>query len=127
MLSIANIPWLRKSFTGFLGFFYHDNKTHHFATYRPTKLQLEIADSSQLKINIENRKYTFIINAISNTTGILKAPVKGAMDRRIPESIDALIKITMIDKKGNIIFKDSTNIAGLEMVGDYHKLHELLK
>ncbi|MBN2610199.1 MAG: hypothetical protein JXB00_01440, partial [Bacteroidales bacterium] len=127
MLSIADIPWLRKSFTGFLGFFYQDNKIHHFATYRPTKLQLEINDSNQLKIKIENRKNTIIINARSNNTGILKAPVEGAMDRRIPESIDAILKITMMDKKGTVIFVDSTNIAGLEMVGEYHKLQELLK
>ena len=104
MLSIANIPWIKKSFTGFLGFFYHNNQIHHFATYRPTKLQLEIADSNQLKINIENKNNTFIINAMSTNTSILKAPVKGAMDRRISESIDAILKITMMDKKGNIIF-----------------------
>jgi len=127
MLSVADIPWLGRSFTGFLGFFYHNDKIHHFATYRPTKLQLEIDDSNQLKINIRNRKNSFIINARSNNTGILKAPVEGAMDRRIPESIDATVKITMVDKKGTVIFTDSTNIAGLEMVGDYHKLQGLLK
>ncbi len=127
MLSIADIPWLSKSFTGFLGFFYHNNKIHHFSTYQSTKLQLEIADSNQLKIKMNNRKNTFIISARSNNTGLLKAPVAGAMDRRIPESIDAIIKITMMDKKGKVIFMDSTNIAGLEMVGDYHKLQELLK
>ena len=127
MLSIADIPWLKKSFTGFLGFFYHNNKIHHFATYRQTKLQLEIADTKELTIKLENRKNTFIINARSNNTGILKAPVKGAMDRRIAESIDAILKITMMDKKGTVIFMDSTNIAGLEMVGDYYKLQELLK
>ena len=69
MLSIAEIPWLGKSFTGFLGFFYHKNKIHHFATYRPTKLQLEIADSNILKIKIENRKNTFILNARSSNSG----------------------------------------------------------
>jgi len=127
MLSIADIPWLGKSFTGFLGFFYHDNKIHHFATYRPTKLQLEITDSNQLIINIENRKNSFIINAISNNAGLLKAPVEGAMDRRIPESIDAFLKISMMDKKGTIIFMDSTNITALEMVGDYQKLQKFLK
>jgi tocopherol cyclase len=127
MLSIADIPWLGKSFTGFLGFYYQNNKIHHFATYRPTKLQLEIADSNQLKIRIENKKNTFIINAISNNKGMLKAPVEGAMDRRIPESIDAILKITMMDKEGSILFMDSTNIAGLEMVGDYLKLQGLLK
>ncbi len=43
------------------------------------------------------------------------------------ESIDANLNITLLDKKGKIIFTDSTNITGLEMVGDYKKLQGLLK
>lgn len=127
MLSIADIPWLGKSFTGFLGFFYHNNEIHHFATYRNSELQLKIEDSNQIIVKIKNRKTTFIIEAKSNQTGMLKAPVAGAMDRRIPESIDARVKITMLNKDGEPIFTDSTNIAGLEMVGDYHNLQGLLK
>ena len=127
MLSIADIPWRKKSFAGFLGFFYHDDQIYHFATYRHTKLQLEISDSNEVKIKIENRKNTFILNVRSSKTGLLKAPIEGSMDRRIPESIDATIEITMFDKKGNIVFSDSTNIAGLEMVGEYKKLQGLLK
>ncbi|MFO7864941.1 MAG: tocopherol cyclase family protein [Salinivirgaceae bacterium] len=127
MLSIADIPWLGKSFTGFLGFFYHNNKIHHFATYRSTKLQLEIPDSTRLNIKIENRKNTFILHAKSNNSGLLTAPAEGAMDRRISESIDAVLKITMLDRKGNVVFVDSSTITGLEMVGDYKKLQGLLK
>ncbi|MCF8361100.1 MAG: tocopherol cyclase family protein [Prolixibacteraceae bacterium] len=121
MLSIADVPWLGKSFTGFLGFFYHNNEVYRFATYRNSKLTLEIAESDRLIIRIENRKNAFIIEALSNTTGMLKAPDKGSMDRRIPESIDATLKVTMKDKNDQVIFIDSTNIAGLEMVGDFKK------
>lgn len=127
MLSIADIPWLGKSFTGFLGFFHHNNKTYNFATYRSTKLHLDISDSNEVLIKIENRKNTFIIKAKSNNTALLLAPVQGSMDRRIPESIDATLNITMLDKKGHAVFTDSTNITGLEMVGDYKKLQGLLK
>jgi len=127
MLSIADIPWLGKSFNGFLGFFYHEHKTYHFATYRSSKLRLEVIDPDELKIRIENRKNTFIIHAKSKNTGLLKAPVEGSMDRRIPESIDASLMITMLDIKGNIVFTDSTKITGLEMVGDFRKLQGLLK
>jgi len=127
MLSIAHIPWLGKSFTGYLGYFYLNNQIYHFATYRCTKLQLEVADSSLLKIKIENGKNTFLLNSWSNNTGMLKAPAEGSMDRRIPESIDATLKIIMMDRNGRIVFIDSTNIAGLEMVGDYKKLQGLLK
>lgn len=127
MLSIADIPWMEKSFVGFLGFFYHDNQIYHFATYRHTKLNLEITDSDLLKIRIENRKNTFVLDVKSNNTGLLKAPVNGSMDRRIPESIDASLKITMLDKKGRIVYVDSTNVTGLEMVGDYKSFQGLHK
>jgi len=127
MLSIANVPWLGNSFNGFLGFYYLNNKIYHFATYRPTKMKLKIIDSKKLNIKIKNRKNTFLINVKSNNTALLKAPVKGSMDRKIPESIDAFIKITMLDKKGEIILMDSTKIAGLELVGDFKNLQGILK
>lgn len=127
MLSVATIPWLGRSFNGFLGFFYHDNQMHHFATYRSSKMQVEVPDSSSVNIRINNRNHTLLINARSNNAGMLHAPVQGAMDRRIPESIDATLKITVLDKKGNVVLKDSTDITGLEMVGDYMKLQGQLK
>ena len=49
------------------------------------------------------------------------------MDRRIPESIDAEIKLRVWDKKGNLLTNDSTQIAGLEMVGDYFLLPASIK
>jgi tocopherol cyclase len=127
MLSIADIPWRGKSFTGFLGFFYHEGQVHHFATYRPTKLQLEVVDPQRLNIRLENRRYTFLLKVTASHTGLLQAPVAGAMDRRIPESIDATIEITMLDQDGNILMQDRTEIAGLEMVGDYAQLAGKLK
>lgn len=127
MLSIADIPWLGKSFTGFLGFFYHNNKVYRFATYRNSKLTLDIVDQNTLEIRIDNRKNSFIIEARSNNTGILKAPEKGSMERRIAESIDASIKITVKDQNKQVIFSDSTSIAGLEIVGDIEKFSGNIK
>lgn len=127
MLSVANIPWLGKSFTGFLGFFHHQQKNYNFATYRPSRLKLEFLDSTRLAIHIKDRKHRIQLEVKSNTKGLLNAPVQGAMDRRIPESIDAEIKLRVWDKKGNLIAKDSTQIAGLEMVGDYFSLPARIK
>lgn len=127
MLSIANIPWLGKSFTGYLGYFYHDHKIHHFATYRPTSLDLEIDQTDKLKITLKNKQFTFVVHARSLNTGILKAPTEGSMNRRIPESIDAVLEISMLDQRGNLIFSDSSTITGLEMVGEYRKLQGFIK
>jgi hypothetical protein len=127
MLSVANIPWMGNSFTGFLGFFYHNHEIHHFATYRSSRLHVKITEPQHISVKIENKKNTILLDVRSNNTGLLKAPVGGSMDRRIPESIDAEIRITLLDKKGRIIVKDSTHIAGLEMVGDYQSLQGVFK
>jgi len=122
MLSIANIPWLGKSFTGFLGFFLHDNIIYRFATYTHAKLTIEKSGLYTTKATIKDKNNTFIIEAGRNQAGLLKAPVKGSMDRRIPESIDAKLILKVLDKIGNTIFSDSTSIAGLELVGDQNIL-----
>jgi hypothetical protein len=116
MLSIANIPWLRKSFTGFLGFFLHKGTLYRFATYTHAKLQIEESGADAILIKIEDQKNIFSIEVIHKNAGLLRAPINGSMDRRIPESFDAKIHLTVQDGKGNVIFYDSTSVAGLEMV-----------
>lgn len=127
MLSVANIPWLGKSFTGFLGFFLHGQTIYRFATYTHAHLKLENHQSDTVLLRITDRKYNYTIEAIRNNSGLLKAPVRGSMDRRIPESIDAQIRLVVRDKKGILIFNDSTSIAGLELVGDQETLSKKLK
>lgn len=122
MLSVATIPWLGSSFNGYLGFLYHNKRTYHFATYRSTKLQLEITESDVIKISIKNPDHTILVEAKSNKTGLLQAPAQGSMERRIPESINATLKLSLLDEQGKLVFTDSTDITGLEMVGDFRKL-----
>lgn len=122
MLSIANVPWLGKSFTGFLGFFLQDGTVHRFATYTHAKLKIKKANSDTVLIEIKNKKLQYVILALKSKAGLLKAPLNGSMDRRIAESVDAKLILTVYDKKNNLIFKDSSNIAGLEMVGNLLQL-----
>lgn len=122
MLSVANIPWIGSSFTGFLGFFLNNGIVHRFGTYTHAKIKLETSNSESIKIIISDKKYTYHIETYRNKSGLLKAPVKGSMDRRISESVDANLKLTVMDKKEHVIFQDSTSIAGLEIVGDVEML-----
>ena len=118
MLSVANVPWLGKPFTGFLGFFLYDSTLVRFATYTHAKLHLDESISDTTKITINDRKHSLSIAVTRNNSGLLRAPVKGSMDRRIAESIDAKLRLAVRDRKGNIIFNDSTSIAGFEKVGN---------
>ena len=122
MLSVANIPWLGKSFTGFLGFFLNDGTVHRFGTYTNAKIHLEKTGPDTMEIIISDKKFIYHLETYRNKSGLLKAPVKGSMDRRIAESIDAKLKLTVTDKNANVIFQDTTLIAGLEIVGDIEEL-----
>lgn len=122
MLSVANVPWLGSSFTGFLGFFLNDTVVHRFGTYTHAKLEIELTETYKIKLKISDKKYTYLIETYRNSAGILQAPVNGSMDRRISEGIDAHLLLTVLDKKGKQIFKDATTVSGLEMVGDLNEL-----
>jgi hypothetical protein len=118
MLSIAKIPWLGNSFTGFLCVFLLDGKIHRFASYTGAKIrQLEIGDES-VNVVVRDKNYSLQIKAQHAGRGILAAPLYGAMDRRIAESVDATIELQVTDKNGNEVFSGKGKNAGLELVGD---------
>ena len=127
MLSVANVPWMGSSFPGFLGFFLHNNVVERFGTYSHAKIELETSNSDTVKIIISDKKFTYHLKAFHNKAGILKAPVNGAMDRRIAESIDAILELNVTDKNGILIFQDSTPVTGLEIVGDMKELSKNVK
>ncbi len=124
MLSIANIPWLGKEFTGFLGFFLKDNKIETFGTY--SKADLTFTETKEgLEINISTKESNFHIQAKKSESGLLAAPINGSMDRRIAESVDAKILISVKDKEGVEIYRDSSSVSGLEIVGELSTLSKV--
>lgn len=123
MLSVARIPWITKTFTGFLGFFLHQGHLIHFATYTGARItRLEHSDT-EASITIEGKKY--IIHVYGEKPASLpgapklKAPVLGNMDRMIHESLNANLRVTVKEKSSdNILFTGQGRHAGLEFVGD---------
>ncbi len=123
MLSVARIPWVRNTFTGFLGFFLHEGKIMSFATYTGAKIADFRYTGTEVQISIKGKKYLIDIHATKSQRqgqkpGGLKAPVLGNMERVIHESIDAEIKLQILDKAGNAIFTGTGKHAGFEMVGE---------
>lgn len=127
MLSVATIPWLGGSFTGFLGFFLHNNQSHRFGTYSKADLQITSTHADTLQISITDKEYAFELSAFRNQAGTLIAPVNGSMDRRIAESIDATLLFSVKNKEDSLIFEGSTSITGLEIVGDLADLKQNVK
>lgn len=127
MLSVADIPWLGRSFTGFLGFFLWKGEVYNFATYTGAKLMIDTTSSDKLQIRIKDREREYRIEADREGAGVLMAPLNGSMDRRISESINARLRLTVCDLSGNIQFTGGSSITGLEMVGDLKDLAKNLK
>ncbi len=117
MLSIAEIPWLGNTFTGFLGFFLHEGKLHRFATYTGAKIShLQYAENS-VEVALRTSSLRIIVRGMSGKKGELAAPLLGAMDRIIHESVDASLQLDVFDRKGRHIFGGRGENAGLELTG----------
>lgn len=116
--SIANIPWKKKAFTGFLIILSSGNKLYRFTTYTGARITGLSIKEGHIWLEVSNRQYILSVRAHGDVSGNLKAPVDGSMVRTIRESIGARVSIRMVDHSGKVILEDTGNPAGLEVAGD---------
>ena len=116
MISIAKIPWIGSHFSGFLAFLYLDGKFYKFSTYNNSKITALSYKNQTVHIELKNKEYKLVVNAYLKNSGILMAPIAGKMNRRIKESVDSEIEITLTDSKGNYEYKDKAVRTGLEVI-----------
>jgi len=130
MLSVANVPWMGKSFPGFLGFFLHKGKRHLFATYNGAKISRLENKGNLLYLTVKKNDLRIDIRGEQGATppgkkenpGALKAPQQGQMNRVIHENLSANLHIAVKNKNGNLLFEGTGRHAGLEMIGDMASL-----
>lgn len=122
MLSVANVPWLGHSFTGFIGYLYANDKLYRFSTYSGAKIKEFKTEGDSVKITIKSKRFTVQFDGVKGKRGNLIAPVSGVMERTIHESIDASIQVKLFDRNGTLLYQGNSNIAGLELVGETSKL-----
>lgn len=123
-LSVARIPWLRRSFTGFIAGLLHNGKLYRFTTYNSSRLEHINITIEDLTIVLVNKRYRIRIFAEREKATLLSSPISGAMSGHISESMTSKVEITLSDiKSGSIIFKGSGLNTALEVAGKI----ELLK
>jgi len=122
--SVARIPWIRNTFTGFIAAIWIHDQLIKFTTYNRTSLRKCMIDKTQIELVMENSTHRIEINAKRSHSVTLASPIQGFMDGRIDESMTAEININLTDSKsGKTIFKDTGRHAGLEVAG---KIEEIL-
>jgi tocopherol cyclase len=122
--SIAVIPWHRTQFRGFivgLRLPGPDGRPtlHRFATYTGARTTRLTVDDEQVHWSLRAKTGEKLeISAERRRGGLLHAPVLTQMHRRVEETLDARINLTLTDRAGQILLEDTGEVAGLEVHGD---------
>jgi len=127
MLSVARIPWLKNSFTGFLGALMIAGNIHVFATYTGARVYDFSFEEGKVSCSIDDNMFLIEVEGIHGgiKKGVLQAPLFGEMERRIGETVDGQINVKITDKKNGRVIEDIGSAAGIELVGAMTELaHE---
>ncbi len=127
--STAIIPWIRGAFPGFIIGFRHDEQLYRFATYTGAKIEKLEMGSETIHWVVKDRRHCLeMIAHRSSNSGLLHAPTRDGMSRRIPEVMDTRIDVrlsTQLPGKKQVIFEGTGLHAGMETVGQLDKLIEM--
>lgn len=115
MLSVARIPFLFRTFTGFLGFVEVEGNLIRFATYTGALIETFSCSDSGCLVSINTGKELIEFSASLGSASHLKAPRQGSMDRIINESVMGTITLTIREKDGSLRFRETGTLAGIEL------------
>jgi hypothetical protein len=121
--SIAVIPWLATSFPGFIVGLWLDGTLHRFATYTGARsVRLAITDT-EVAWELESADLRLTLTAERRRGGLLHAPVRTEMHKRVEETLDSRVHVRLVERRtGTVRFEDTGECAGLEVHGDTARL-----
>lgn len=120
--SVAIIPWLGSAFRGFIVGFKHSGKLHKWTTYNRTRETELTIDDSHVRWRLDGPDGRLEILAERAQGGLLHAPLRTEMQRRVEETMLANISVRHFDKTGRIVFEDTGDCAAMEVYGDLQRL-----
>ena len=121
--SVAKIPWIRSSFTGFIAGVWLRDTLYRFTTYNGTRLLKSQATQEKLDLVMENRQHRLEISADRDTATALASPILGLMDGRIEESMTAKTAMRLTDKKSwQLLYEGTGRNTGLEVAGKIEEI-----
>lgn len=115
--SIAHIPFLKRSFTGFICNLVVEDSEYRFATYNNSTAIIKKVSSNKVTISLENHKAKLEIQAMVKDSGELIAPKLGKMREKIKEESAGQVKMKLYDKMNNSSLEEQGYMAGIEIVG----------
>ena len=121
--SVAIIPWRRSSFRGFIVGLWHEGQLHKFATYTGAKTRVFEIDDDEVRWTMTSRSGLHLaLTADRVVGGLLHAPVRTEMHKRVEETLDATVRVRLTSPAARVIFDEVGECAGLEVHGDLEAL-----
>ncbi len=120
--SVAIIPWLRGSFRGYIAGLRHSGRLHRWTTYNRSRERLLEIDDARVRWTLEGPDGTLELEAERVRGGLLHAPLRTAMHRRVEETLDARIRLRHTSPEGRVLLEGTGECAGLEVFGDTARL-----
>lgn len=121
--SVARIPWLGSSFTGFISGLWLRDRLIRFTTYNRSSLRKCSISESLVEVVIQNPAHTLELRAHRDEATVLASPIRGAMEGRIQETMNAQIDVQVTERKSRrIIFEGTGTNAGLEVAGEIRRI-----
>jgi hypothetical protein len=121
--SVALIPWRRSEFRGFIVGLWVQGELFRFATYtgaRTTRLDI---DDLHVTWTLRSRAGDVLeLRAERQRGGLLHAPIRTEMHRRVEETLDARVHVRLTRRDGQVVLSDVGECAGLEVHGDLERL-----
>lgn len=121
--SVAKIPWIGNSFTGFIAGVWLGDRLLRFTTYNNTILRKCSVTLDSVELAFENKNFLLELLVKRDSTTALASPILGAMEGRIEESMQSEIEVNLFDKKANkSIFIGSGRNTALEVAGEISEI-----
>lgn len=115
MASVAKIPWLGSSFTGFLATFLLEGELHLFTTWARSRVQSEFTKAGEVRLTFSAPGKRLEVSGRPAPGGELASPVTGqAMTGKINESLQAELGVRLI-LDGALAYGGTARWAGLEV------------
>ncbi len=115
MMSVASIPWLRRSFRGFLCTLLLDGQLYTFTTWTGARVDVDFApDGEAVTLTFSDRRQWLTITGHPAPGGHLASPIHGAMTGKINESLRAELDVRL-ERGGAVVYDGKACWAGLEV------------
>jgi len=126
MASVAIIPSVGRSFAGHIAGFYHQGTLHKMTTYTNAVVEHLHLDDQHVYYTLKDRKYRLELVAERGSGGLLKAPIRTEMHKRVDETMQSTVQVKFSTLSGSVIYEGTGRNAALEVHGELDRLQEMV-